>query len=1281
LFCLSSILSAQDLNPSSRSPARVSGNMDGIPGSYHSLAEHPPVFTTAAKLKDLVSRINRSRSYSMPRFGQLADKAGRGLLLTGRSSPASAANRGSLAPPVAPKAAAVDPTAAVSPLVFDVSYYKQVNPDLAGLSDADAQAHWINQGVDEGRRAHPLFWTQQYLAYYPDLQAAFGAQNYAAALEHYVSTGHTEGRSGVLALASTVFDVTYYKQANPDLASLSDTDAETHWIEHGISENRHGHPRFYALDYLFLNYDKALLYGTAGGVDSINDYALKGANDHVFTYSSDGRIGLDALMPLVFDPAYYMKQHPELNFQSTDEATSFWLQTGLSRGDKGSNVFSAAEYLALYPDLAQAFGATGYSDALEHYVRIGRSEGRSGLFAIDQSYLSFIPTSAGLTTTPADRVETFTSVTGQDITVTILAPAPASDTIYTMRPINPGELPDDYFPLAVASAQTAGAGTLMIPKGVYNFQGTDPNVHWFIDGLTDMTIDGQGSTLNFSNPGFGILMNNATRVVFKNFVLDWPHLRIAALGRIIAGPHNGPNQLQIDPAYPDDGSKSIEVTTPWDVTGNTWGRQTETEEFFSTDGSGSPPPVYEGNGLYSSPAFVDYPAGIALLVRYYATEGVAMWVEGVQDFALENVTVHSAPNTAFFFDRGRGIRVSNCTVNRSSGKLISASRGALQVNQSSGDVLVENSVFAYHGDDGINIGAASFFPVEAVSGDQLTLAESDSTPQPGDPVIIFNSAFGVLGFSSIQAVSPNAGGGFNVQLSQEVPHVASDSWLGRLNYMGARWIVRNNQFLNNHARAILPQGPYGLLKNNVMIGQTHAAILAGILNDVPPAVGPGVQDMQVLNNWISDSGPFSTVPWILRGGTSPGAIMIVSWLINGFNFNDESESTDVRINQHIVLSGNTVQNVPGPAFFIGSASDVSMDGNQIINANSGPSYYLGTGSTSGSVVVSQAQNVSITNTAVSGTQTGPVSIDLHSTNGIQNDRGTTLALSLAAGSNPSAFGQPLAFAAVVTTPSGGTPTGTVQFSDGITNLGSAVTLSPDGTATFTTSSLSLGQHAINAVYSGDVNFDASPSQLMQTVSPEASVTTLASSSNPSASGAPLTLSAAVSSYFGGMLTGSVQFQDGGVDLGSPVPLSSGVASLPAAGLSVGAHSITAVYFGNPDFVSSTSAPLPQVVTATGGANSTSASLTAPAQTFFRQSATFTVAVNSGGGTPSGSVILLDGNTQLGPVLTLDGGGAASYSTPLRPGVHQIQAIYIGNDNFNGSSSGLTVNTSPRPKPR
>jgi hypothetical protein len=50
-----------------------------LQGSYRSLAAHPRVFTTDAELKELASRINRPGSYSMQRFGQLADQIARDL--------------------------------------------------------------------------------------------------------------------------------------------------------------------------------------------------------------------------------------------------------------------------------------------------------------------------------------------------------------------------------------------------------------------------------------------------------------------------------------------------------------------------------------------------------------------------------------------------------------------------------------------------------------------------------------------------------------------------------------------------------------------------------------------------------------------------------------------------------------------------------------------------------------------------------------------------------------------------------------------------------------------------------------------------------------------------------------------------------------------------------------------------------------------------------------------------------------------------------------------------
>ncbi|HBB87720.1 MAG TPA: hypothetical protein DC047_08910, partial [Blastocatellia bacterium] len=71
--------------------------------------------------------------------------------------------------------------------------------------------------------------------------------------------------------------------------------------------------------------------------------------------------------------------------------------------------------------------------------------------------------------------------------------------------------------------------------------------------------------------------------------------------------------------------------------------------------------------------------------------------------------------------------------------------------------------------------------------------------------------------------------------------------------------------------------------------------------------------------------------------------------------------------------------------------------------------------------------------------------------------------------NPANVGQNVSFTATVTS-TAGTPTGTVQFKDGGTNLGAPQALSGSGNATFSTSSLVAGVHTITADYSGDSNF-------------------------------------------------------------------------------------------------------------------------------------------------------------------------------------------------------------------
>jgi len=230
------------------------------------------------------------------------------------------------------------------------------------------------------------------------------------------------------------------------------------------------------------------------------------------------------------------------------------------------------------------------------------------------------------------------------------------------------------------------------------------------------------------------------------------------------------------------------------------------------------------------------------------------------------------------------------------------------------------------------------------------------------------------------------------------------------------------------------------------------------------------------------------------------------------------------------------------------------------------------------------------------------------------------------------------------------------------------------TASLLTPSLAAGSHGILVRnVNGTFVLNQIKVSAMQTSS-----TALALSSNPSVAGQQVTFTATVAPTG---VTGSVQFIDGASTLGSPVTLTNGIAAYMTSSLSVGVHNISASYSGDSNYLPSTSAVMTEVITATGAVSTTTA-LNATAKTFFHQPVVFSVQVTATSGTATGNIILLEGNQQLGSSLPLNGSGAATFSTPLHPSVHNIQAVYLGNNNFNGSAStAQPVTASPRPKPR
>ncbi len=260
-------------------------------------------------------------------------------------------------------------------------------------------------------------------------------------------------------------------------------------------------------------------------------------------------------------------------------------------------------------------------------------------------------------------------------------------------------------------------------------------------------------------------------------------------------------------------------------------------------------------------------------------------------------------------------------------------------------------------------------------------------------------------------------------------------------------------------------------------------------------------------------------------------------------------------------------------------------------------------------------------------------------------------VALASSLNPSTFGASVTLTATVTSGA----TGTVTFHDGTTAIGTGTITS--GIAILMTSSLAVGTHSITAQYGGDSNYNASVSTAVsQVVNKATSTVILASTPNPSTFGTSVTLTATVISG----ATGTVTFDDGATSLGTGT-ISSGVAMLTTNSLAAGAHSITAQYGGDSNYLASASTAVSQVV---NKATSTVTLTSTPNPSTFGTSVTLTATVTSGA---TGTVTFDDGATSLGTG-TISSGVAVLTTSSLAVGTHSISAQYGGDSNYNTAVS-------------
>ncbi|MDV8069884.1 Ig-like domain-containing protein [Rhodococcus sp. IEGM 1366] len=246
--------------------------------------------------------------------------------------------------------------------------------------------------------------------------------------------------------------------------------------------------------------------------------------------------------------------------------------------------------------------------------------------------------------------------------------------------------------------------------------------------------------------------------------------------------------------------------------------------------------------------------------------------------------------------------------------------------------------------------------------------------------------------------------------------------------------------------------------------------------------------------------------------------------------------------------------------------------------------------------------------------------------------------------------------------------GTVQFKDGTTDLGSAVTVDANGKASLT-DSYAAGEHSIVAVYSGSGLYQTSTSTPHTlTVAPvvvEQSTTTTLVGPSSASTGEELSFTATVST---GAAGGTVQFREGARDMSSPIPVDAlGKATITPTFNDAGEYNITAVFSGSGNFLGSTSSVQTVKVAAPAPVDQqTQTVLTVPANAKTGTAVGLSVTVTPA---PSGGTVQFkDGSGTLGlPVVVVDGKASMLHEFGS-VGTHDITAVYSGASGFLTSTS-------------
>ncbi len=270
----------------------------------------------------------------------------------------------------------VKDTASLESNLFDYELYAACYPEeTAGMTEAQAKAHFNSIGKAKGYIASIFFNPEYYLAQNPDVAAHSSYGSLQGAYTHFLEYGFWEGRQG-----SLFYSMNEYLHSGNDKLKQGDYPDKLFYIWHfrkyGANESLTRSDRYGSDEFAVQKVVSQFGLSPGSGYGFLVDYISRNVKLSKVSTRED-------LETLLFDWAYYSSKYPAAlseekvkNFAGSTYAEklySHWVQYGRKEGRTASPYFDAAYYRQAYTD-----AGSNNADAYEHFVSIGFWENRKG---------------------------------------------------------------------------------------------------------------------------------------------------------------------------------------------------------------------------------------------------------------------------------------------------------------------------------------------------------------------------------------------------------------------------------------------------------------------------------------------------------------------------------------------------------------------------------------------------------------------------------------------------------------------------------------------------------------------------------------------------------------------------------------------------------------------------------------------------------------------------------------------------------------------------------------